>query len=202
MPKPLLFPENYDPKKFNPRDRNSGDPSRIGGYSEAVQANDIALADDLEFAEKHRTGKVIKRKEDAYKVIGAKPQALPVEFRWLRITGPGGAYSASASAEIDSYTADQGFIPCTEERFKALSETYGYEFNHNLWRVAEDGTIRRGYDTALFYRPGEVARAWEAARVAETAAREGRTLPETFRSSKFEQETFLEEEHEEVIFTH
>lgn len=196
--KPLLFPEDYNIARFDPRDRQAADPSRIEGYSEIVQANDIEKADPYEFKKAHETAKGIRTKEDGFKAVGAKPQQLPVEFKWLRVCGPGGAYSASASAEIDVYTADQGFIPCTKDRFDVLSENFGYKFNSNRWWVAEDGTIRRGYDTALFYRSGEVARQWERELQRIAAEREGATLPETLR----EAETFKEESTEEVFLTH
>ncbi|GAG25388.1 unnamed protein product, partial [marine sediment metagenome] len=101
--KPLLFPEDYDIRRFDPG-KGKGKASRIEGYTEILQANDIAKADDLLFREAHTGAAVIKTKEDAYKVIGAPPQELPVEFKWLRVNGPGGAHSATAAVEIDGYT--------------------------------------------------------------------------------------------------
>jgi len=200
MPKPALFAEDYSIDKFNPRSRTASDPSRIGGWSEIVMANDIAKADDLEFREAHREAVNISTKEDVYKQIGAKPQELPVEFKWLRINGPGGANSPTANAEVDMYTSDQGFVLCTKDRFDALNEAYGYEFNHAAWSVSEDGTIRRGYDVALFYRSGEVARMWDKFLADEAAMAEGASLPSTFGSSKAE--TFKEEEVEEITISH
>jgi len=200
MPKPTLFPESYSLDKFNPRSRV--DPSRIEGYSEIVQANDIAKADPLRFGEAHRTAKVIRSQEDAYKVIGARPQELPVEFAWLRVSGPAGATSASADAEIDAYTANQGYIPCTKERFDQLASLYGYKFNDVLWHVAEDGTIRRGADSALFFRSGEVARMWERHQAESTAKAEGSSLPTSLAAGKEKVPTFSEEESEEIFITH
>lgn len=203
MPKPVLFPEDYDPRRFDPGKGNFNKPSRIEGYTEIVQANDIAKADDLTFREAHKGSKVIKTKEDVYKILGAKPQELPVEFKWLRINGPGGAYSSSAAAEIDAYTADQGFVLCTKERFDALASAYGYKFNNAAWRVAEDGTIRRGYDVALYYRSGEVARMWGKHLAERAASAEGNTLSPEFRVDGESVETFSETEVEEnVIITH
>lgn len=196
--KPLLFPEDYDVQRHMPQNsKGYVDPSRIGGYSEIVMANDLDKADPYEFKKAHETGKRIKTKEDAFRAVGSGPKLLPVEFRWLRVTGPGGAYSASATAEIDAYTVDQGFIPCTKDRFDTLAANYGYTLEGNAW-VAEDGTIRRGYDVALFYRPGEVARAWEKALAEETAKREGNSFPGALRDA----ETFQEESTEEVFITH
>ena len=96
--KPLLFPEDYDRKRFDPKNVKSSEPDRIEGWTEIRKANDIAKADDLLFREAHNGAAVIKTKEDAYKVVGAKPQELPVDFKWLRVTGPGGAHSPSAAA--------------------------------------------------------------------------------------------------------
>ena len=197
MAKPLIFPENYDIKKFDPNNRGIVDPSRIGGYDKQVMANDLDKADVYEFHKAHESGKKIRTKEDAFRAIGAHPKPLPVEFKWLRVSGPGGAYSASATAEVDVYSADQGFIPCTKERFDNVAKEYGYTLESNAW-VAEDGTIRRGYDVALFYRSGDVARAWEKALAAETAKREGESFPERLRDA----ETFREETKEEIFLTH
>lgn len=200
--KPMLFPEDYNASKFNPNSRNAMDASRIQGYSEIVQANDVAKADDLRFREAHQTATHIKTKEDAYKVIGAKPQQLPVEFAWLRVNGPGGAHSASAAAEIDAYTSDQGFVRCTKDRFDALSNAYGYQYNSAAWRTAEDGTIMRGYDVALFYRSGEVARMWDEHRLKENQRAEGARFPEMLEAKGASAETFVENEVEEVLITH
>jgi len=201
--KPLLFPEDYSATKFDPRKQNANDSSRIEGYSEIVQANDIAKSDDLLFRNAHQGASHLKTKEDVYKVIGAKPQELPVEFAWLRVNGPGGAHSSTAAAEIDAYTADQGFVLCTKDRFTQLSNAFGYKFNSAAWRVAEDGTIMRGYDVALFYRSGEVAKMWEDHRLDENARAEGARFPNKLQSKGATAETFVENEvEEEVLITH
>lgn len=202
MTKPVLFSEDYVATRFDPRSRTAQDPSRIEGWSETVRANDIAKADDLRFREAHVDGTVIKTKEDAYKVIGAKPAELPVEFVWLRVNGPGGAHSASAAVEIDSYTADKGFVLCTRDKFTALEEAYGYKFNHASWRVAEDGMIRRGADVALFFRSGEVAKMWEQYRVEDNARLENQSVPATLSAAGETVETFSEDETETVFIHH
>lgn len=200
--KPMLFPEDYDERRFDPAKNKASKPSRIEGYTEIIRANDIAKADDLLFRQAHAGAAVIKTKEDAYKVIGAKPQELPVEFKWLRVNGPGGAHSPTAAAEIDVYTSDQGFVLCTKERFDNLAELFGYKFNHASWRVAEDGTISRGYDVALFYRSGEVARKWDRHMLEEAAKARGATLPAAFSAGGDNAETFSEQETEKIIITH
>lgn len=200
--KPVLFPENYSTSRFDPTKRAGSDPSRIPGYAEQIQANDIDAADDLLFRNAHKDSKDIKRKEDVYKKIGAKPGKMPVEFAWLRVNGPGGANSPTANAEVDSYMTDQGFIPCTKDKFELLSKEYGYTFNDAAWRVAEDGTIRRGYDVALFYRRGDVAEMWKKAIAEEAARLEGASFPHELSASNAAAETFREEEVEEVIISH
>jgi hypothetical protein len=201
--KPMLFPEDYDVRRFDPARGSDAKPSRIKGYTEITRANDISKADDLKFREAHSGAAVIKTKEDAYKVIGAAPAQLPVEFKWLRVNGPGGAHSASALAEVDMYTTDQGFILCTKDRFMALAEAYGYEFNHSAWRVAEDGSITRGYDVALFYRSGEVARMWDRHMAEEAARIEGGEFTRELRAGGETAETFAEESvQKDVLINH
>lgn len=167
--KPALFPdERTDAEKFDPaRHRGTLDPSRIPGWSEIVQANDIDKADALTF--RSRNGIT---KEDAYRLIGATPRKLEVEFAWLPISGLAGARMSDAQARaLDSYENQEGFRLATEEDLRR----YGFGFPP-LGRRAEDGTIRRGADTALYVRSGEVARKWEAFKIAEQAALEGRYL--------------------------
>lgn len=201
--KPALFPENYDTSRFDPSRRAGSDPSRIPGYSERVQANDVAAADDLMFRNAHRDAKNISTKEDVYRQIGTSPGKLPVEFAWLRVNGPGGANSPTANAEVDSYMTDQGYIPCTKDKFDLLAAEYGYSFNSAAWRVAEDGTIRRGYDVALFYRRGDVAEMWKKALAEEAARLEGASFPQQLSARDAAAETFVEEEVEkDVILAH
>ncbi len=195
--KPVLFTEDYA-QRFDPSNVRVSDPSRIGGWSETVQANDIEIADDLDFRKAHQSAKVIKTKEDAYRVIGSGPSKLPIEFKWLQVNGPGGANSPNANAQIDMYTSDQGFLLCTKDKFDVMIENYGYEFNHARWRVAEDGSIRRGYDVALYYRSGDVARKWEQHLAAQAAGKISTSLP-----SQIQGDTgFSEEEVEEILITH
>lgn len=160
--KPALFSdERTDAERFNPAlHRGALDPSRIPGYSEIVQANDIDQADDLWFREQNNG----LTKEDVYKQIGAQPQELPVEFAWLPISGTAGAPSANQARVLDRYVNAEGFRLATDEDLTR----HGYGFPPSA-RVAEDGTIRRGSDTALYVRSGEVARMWERFKFEEQA---------------------------------
>jgi hypothetical protein len=188
--KPLLFAdERTDAERFDPRlHRGHLDPSRIPGYSEIVQANDIAKADDLIFRERNAG----RTKEHFYKQIGASPQPLPVEFMWLRVSGPRGLESPSAMRDLDRYEHAEGFRLAS----RADLENHGYGFPPAA-REAEDGTIRRGPDVALYVRSGEVARMWEAAKIADQAELAG--APAAFNAGAYSAEAFDAAEKRETI---
>ena len=170
------------------------DPGRIPGYSEIVMANDIAKADDLIF----RNQNLGRTKEDVYRQIGVQPAELDVEFKWLRISGPGGSESHSARRDLDSQINQEGFQLASEEH-DLTARGYGFP---PAGRRAEDGTIRRGSDVALYVRDGKVARKWEAFRNAETARMENAGLSSEFRTGGYEAETFEETERDTVIYSH
>ena len=192
--KPIIFSDTRgDAEKFDPRlHAGNLDPSRVPGYSEIIQANDIARADPPEFRDK--TGQT---QEEAYAKLGTKPQELDVELAWLRITGPGGAESHSAARELDKATYQEGFRLCSKEDL----DGHGYGFPPAA-RPAEDGTIRRGADTALYIRSGEVARKWEQYLAEETARLEGASLPHALNADGYSVETIEETEHKTVEVTH
>lgn len=194
--KPLLWAdEDFDPlERFNPRNfRGSDDPSRIEGYSEAVRANDIEKADDLVFREQNQG----RTKEDVYRSIGSHPQALPVEFQWLRVCGPAGSDSPTAARELDRKLTQEGFRLATEDDL----ERYGYSLSPNAWKAA-DGTIRRGPDVALYVRSGEVARMWERFTAEEAAKAEGAPLPDAMSAGEHAAPTFSEEERDTAYIAH
>jgi hypothetical protein len=162
----MIFPdERGDTERFNPSlHRSHLDPSRIPGYSEIVQANDVAKSDPLVFRNANA-----RTHEDLFHEIGATPQKLDVEFQWLPISGAsGGELPASQARIMDRYKNQEGFRLATPEDLS--SRGYGFP---PLGRTAEDGTIRRGADVALYVRSGDVARMWEAARIAEQREAEG-----------------------------
>lgn len=195
-PKPVLFAdERTDAEKFDPKlHRGALDPSRIPGYSEQVQANDIAKADDLIF----RSANKGKTKEDIYREIGASPGPLPVEFQWLRVSGAGGADAPSVLRELDHYVNSQGFRPA---HFPDDFEPHGYGRPPSA-RVAEDGTIRRGPDVALYVRSGEVARMWETFKFDEQSRFEG-SKPSEFQAGGYSAEAFAEpDKHETLTVRH
>lgn len=193
--KPVIFADpRTDSEKFDPNlHRGALDPSRIPGYSEIVQANDIDKADPLIFREQN----LGKTKEDLYRQIGAQPQVLPVEFKWLRISGPGGGDSHNALRELDGYKTKEGFSIVTEDVLKR----FGYGFPP-AGRRAEDGSIRRGPDVALYMREGEVAQNWEKFYADETARMEGAGMAQTLHAGKYDTETFETVEHETALLTH
>jgi hypothetical protein len=104
--KPFIFPDaQSDLERFNEIniDAVSGgfDSSYIPGYSEIVKANEIAASNDLEFAQAHKDAvSGARTKDDWYKIIGARPQKLPVYFKWLRVTSVSGDRSYNADVEV------------------------------------------------------------------------------------------------------
>lgn len=166
--KPVLFADDRpDVDRFDPEmQQDHLDPSRIPGYSEIVMANDIEKADDLIFRSKNG-----RTKEEVYRQIGATPRPLDVEFAWLPISAAGGAPSQLQARVLDRWQNSEGFRPATAEDLS--SRGFGFP---PLGRLAEDGTIRRGADTALYVRSGEVARKWDAFKARKQAELEGTTL--------------------------
>lgn len=193
--KPVMFSDNRtDAERFDPRlHRGALDPSRIPGYSEIVTANDLDRADDLTFRDRNNG----LTKEKLFRQIGATPQALPVEFQWLPVNGVSGGVSAHVDRVLDGYKNQQGFRVATEAD---LSE-HGYGFPPSA-RRAEDGTIRRGSDTALFVRSREVADMWDAFKVETQRDFEGDTT-RTATSGGYETEVeFAEQGRESVTVKH
>lgn len=190
--KPALFSDpRSDAERFDPRlHRGSLDSSRIPGYAEVVQANDISRADDLYF----RSVNEGRTKEDLYKQIGASPRELPIELAWLPEPD---TPSSHQRRQLDHYTTQQGFRlvkgEVTEDgpALPSHIRAYGYRFPDQA-RLAEDGTIRRGSDVALYWRDGEVARMWEAYKAEVQADFEGSRDPKTFEAST----PFYDEEDE------
>ena len=199
--KPVLFADSRtDAEKFDPRQhRGALDPTRIPGYAEIVQANDIDKADSLIFREQN----LGRTKEDLYRQIGAQPQVLPWEFKWLRISGPAGGESHNALRELDGYTNQEGFRLVTPAEFETggTFARLGWKFPP-AGRRAEDNTIRFGPDVALYVRAGEVARNWEEFRVSETARMEGAGIPSGFKAGAYDTETFESSERETALLTH
>lgn len=194
--KPLLWSDSRtDAEKFDPSlHRGALDPSRIPGYSEIVQANDINKADDLVFREQNQG----RTKDFYFKQIGASPRMLDVEFKWLRITGPGGADSSSAARELDVALNQEGFRLANVNDL----ESNGCSLPPSA-RKAEDGTIRRGPDVALYVRSGEVARLWERYLAEETARQEGSLTPSMYATPYGAVDTFeVEREHKQETITH
>lgn len=181
--KPTLFPA--DDPRFDPF-ANEGDldPGRIEGYSEIVKANDIDKADALRFREQNGY-----TKEDAFKMVGAGPRKLKYEFAWLPVSNPTGGISPHLARQLDHFTTREGFVLASEELVK--EEGFGLP---PTAVVAADGTIRRGFDVALYVRSGEVARKWERYKAEKAAEAEGAKLPEAFQKDGYEAPTFRERE--------
>lgn len=207
--KPLLFAEDtYDPSAFDPNiwEQRSLDPSRIPGYSEIVQANDLAGVDEFDFQHaqrKNATGSgAFRNKEQVYGMIGAHPQELPVNFAWLPISNPGGGgLSPSQARLLDHYTSREGFRLVTVKTQAEFTDTFGYGFPPTA-RLEADGSIRRGVDLALYVRPGEVARKWERHRAQLAADAEQSALPDRLSAGAEATETVVKEERKFEYIRH
>jgi hypothetical protein len=199
--KPLLWAD-YDPTAYDPDvwEQRSTDPSRIPGYSEIVQANDVAKVDDFLFQQRQREFGISDsrfwNKEAVYRMIGAHPQELPVEFRWLPISNPGGGpLSPDQARQIDHYVNREGFRLVTVKDEADFRQQFGYDFPPTA-HVEADGSIRRGVDLALYARPGDVARKWERKRKQMAAEADAPNLPETLSAGDEATETFRTETQE------
>lgn len=189
MAKPLIFPDNRSAAdRFDPSNVKGHDPSYVGGYSEIVQANDIAASDDLKFLNAH-AGTRTKRKEDVYKLIGTGPQELDCQLSWQRVASPSGSHSYSAAVQLMN-AEQEGWRAATLDDLK--NRGFGMPPTAH---VAADGTIRR-LDTALHIRDGEVARKWERFRAEEAARAEGSSFPAHLQADRHATETIWEKKSE------
>lgn len=139
------------------------DPSYIPGYSEQVQANDIAATDDHIWYQQHLASGEDGRpqdgqtKEDVYKQIGRHPAPLPVEFMWLRTQDAAGLHSAQIAKDLMEYDRRRYRVAVWPNDF----EPHGYGFPPAGHKEA-DGTIRRD-DVTLYVVDGRAARAFKKA---------------------------------------
>ena len=189
--KPMMFAdERSDAERFDPRvHRGHLDPSRIPGYAEKVQANDIAKADALIFRSKNDG----RTQEDLYAQVGAMPETLDCELQWLPITNGQGGLSSHVARQLDQYVNQQGFRLATKDDL----ESRGYGFPPTA-REAEDGTIRRGPDVALYIRSGEVARMWEAFKIDDQEAL-ANAKPDSYVDGAYSAPAFKAPETRETI---
>lgn len=165
--KPALF-ANYIPDE-DTAELSGGaleDPSWIEGYSQIVQANDIAAANDLVWANQHEKTGITKEK--VYNLIGARPRELPMQFKWLRVAGPDGGNSYSADADTLQHK-ERGYRIVTP----ADLTSWGLELPPSA-HVA-GGMIRR-LDVALFVVDGRRERLFEERRAREAAERESQEV--------------------------
>lgn len=149
--KPLFFPDSRGPAaRIDMETLRNNRPGYIPGYDEIVKANEIAASDDFKFLEAHRNAPSggIRTKEDAYRVIGASPKKLDVEFGWERVSGVAGGRSHAADVQIAVARAE-GWVPATFEEL----EKRGFGMPPNA-HVDAEGLIRRK-DVALHMRSSE-----------------------------------------------
>lgn len=121
---------------------DSFDPMFIDGYTQVMQANAIAAADNLDWANKYEKTGITKR--SVYETIQAQPHELPLHFTAIRVSGMDGTHNANVSRDMAEYTR-WGYEPAKVE----------VHFTPNGWKpplgytVQSDGTLRRD-DLQLF----------------------------------------------------
>ena len=151
MKKPLIFGEPMDEQEKtalrDPRLRDGGhDPFYIPGYTEQLQANDIAGGHEAVMPEH------VKRKY--YQRFGKAPGELRHEFKWVRITNPSGGQSYNADIDATMYI-QKGYRAVEVETKEDFEKKYGCGFPPAASIV--DGKIRQ-LDVALFVIDGALAR--------------------------------------------
>lgn len=170
--KPLLFGED-DPRRKAQRARGGLAPDYIPGYSELVQARDIAKAEHFYDGIEHR-GLTDAQKRVYYERFGTKPVDSEWEFSWQRVSGPGGENSYNAStalmlAENDGWELVQLKAKDIKRAKEEFKERFGYGFPPAA-HLMPDGSLRR-LDVALYVMRGHTWRALEYERELENKRR-------------------------------
>lgn len=165
--KPLLWNDPATDESLLPRRlRQKLGADYIPGYSEIVFANDLSTSQQLSEADKQEYYK---------KEFGVGPNVLPVEFKWVRVSGPQGQPTDSAREDTFNYRR-MGYKPVnveTEEDFKAQ---FGFGFPP-VAHIGADGMIRHR-DSALFYVDRATADRLEQERLAENKRFLGNNQPD------------------------
>ncbi len=141
--KPTLF---YKPKETDAdlpeRTRQRQGPDYIPGYAERVMANNLSTSLVLTTAVKE---KYYERE------FGVGPGEIPVEFVWVRVSGPNGEDSYSATQDLHEYVK-RGFEAVTvsdKDDFVKQYEFAGVKGFPPAAHVGSDGMVRHR-DSALY----------------------------------------------------
>ena len=165
--KPLLWNEPEADESLLPRRlRQKLGADYIPGYSEIVFANDLSTSKHLTEPEKQEYYK---------KEFGVGPNVLPVEFKWVRVSGPQGQPTDSAREDTFNYRR-MGFKPVTVETEGDFKTQFGFGFPP-VAHIGADGMVRHR-DSALFYVDRETADRLERERIAENKRFLGQNQPD------------------------
>ena len=168
--KPVLFAK--------PTPHNAGLPARvrerlgpdyIPGYSERVMANDLDTSTVLTTEVK---GKYNRRD------FGTGPGTIPVEFKWVRVSGPTGDESYSATQDRYEYVK-RGYIAVEVTSEDDFAKQFGYAGVTGFppaAHVGADGLVRHR-DSALYYVDRKTADRLEQERIEDNKRLLGHNQP-------------------------
>lgn len=115
-------------------------------------------------------------KQEYYKKeFGVGPNVLPVEFKWVRVSGPQGNPTDSAREDTFNYRR-MGYKPVIVEAEADFKTQFGFGFPP-VAHIGADGMIRHR-DSALFYVDRETADRLERERIAENKRFLGQNQPD------------------------
>jgi len=142
--KPMIWakPKAYD-ADMPARTRERQGPDYIPGYAERVMANNLSTSLVLTDAVKQ---KYYDRE------FGVEPGEIPVEFMWVRVSGPNGEDSFSATEDLNEY-AKRGYeavIVKDKDDFVVQFGYAGVTAFPPAAHVGADGLVRHR-DSALYY---------------------------------------------------
>lgn len=142
--KPFVFAAPKDEEADLPaRTRQRQGPDYIPGYSERIMANDLSTSLVLTTAVKEK----YYRRE-----FGVGPGEIPVEFMWVRVSGPDGEKSDSATEDLYEYVKRgyKAIVVSDEEDFVAQFKYAGVTGFPPAAHIGSDGLIRHR-DAALYF---------------------------------------------------
>jgi hypothetical protein len=142
--KPFLFakPTAHD-AGLPARVRERLGPDYIPGYSERVMANDLDTSTVLTTDVKEKYNR---------RDFGTGPGTIPVEFKWVRVSGPTGTDSYSATQDRYEYVK-RGYIEVVVENEEDFVKQFKYAGVTGFPPAAHVGAdhLVRHRDSALYY---------------------------------------------------
>ena len=142
--KPMIFaePKAYD-ADMPGRTRQRQGPDYIPGYAERIMANNLSTSRVLTQA--------VKEKYYA-REFGVGPGPIPVQFMWVRVSGPDGKDSFSATEDLNEYVKRgyKAVVVSDKDDFVKEFEYAGVTGFPPAAHVGPDGMIRHR-DSALYY---------------------------------------------------